>query len=808
MVSFFSRRNIHKKPRKERPVAQGKSKDLIAILEYIEGRKLSFSSFVLSCFNSDDEYVSRKADYFYDNGFPARCLDIWRERIKKEQADSLLTSTVSFVLKYATPEIRRASHTVDLKLPASEVTAETLERFNLQDVEHNLAEHAPTAFALLNGLINGKRLSPFEAELPAALPVIASIILRSWNREANFLQGILGLFLYSQGTSKSLISVLQKAGVSNGFGWIMNGLDHMTEAHLAKIQGIVKDKKQSFMVVYDNINMAFRRYNQRTTNQDSFENGTTATVILTPKMPNVEQYQDPTRHLRASDLYPTAEQEVHLKATHSYHLAEVLRRRGSNGFKNPFPEPIKNRLKVEKTEAYPLPSMHIDQSTVEGNRDILDEIMKTLELGPESWFDDLTRMIIAGDQLTLARIRAIARLRWDEEKAYYRLEWAIPVLQLFHLQMVLASAILKTHWGSKKTPGSLCYFITVLEKKRISRDKPNFHDLDELLRHVFDAMVLLLWKTEHKTEEMSAKASGQSPESPGEIKDKIEHIIKQYLTASSCHDIGNQQSINAALFIRDMLLYIELGSAIKAGDIGRIQEIIRWLTLVFQAGGHKNYANELLRLHCGLFYSWKGDKKEVILSSMLVNTTGQPNRWIPTDLYQEHNNLLTKVVHAAKSSNLNWEILKTKISTNIRTFQDIGRKVEKLFNTPHYGTNHSEPSAAADIDLIKNLCIQAGIFDYDSISPVVVPAVKDLLQKGISNIADHRRIAEFKKCCGRNCREENDEIENDVVGEEDIDMEEEEEEENTTAMETGALGGPEFDFSQFDFEDFVLDKYC
>jgi hypothetical protein len=804
MIPNFSRRiprSLHKKQPKARPITRDQDKNLIAILGYIHDCELSFGSFIEACHNSNDIAVRRKVDYFLSNGSPARCLDLWRDKIKEEHASSLLTSTVSFVLKYARPEIKQASHTINLKFPASSVTADALDQFGLQDVEQELAKHAPTSLALLRGLVNDKRPSPFEPETPA-VPIIASIMLKTWNKRANFLQGIFGLYFYSQGASKSLISVLQKAGICNSFDWIMEGLDHMTEAHLAKIQGIVKDRKQPFMVVYDNINMAFRRYNQRTTNQDSFENGATATVILTSETPTVEQVQDPTRHLCASDLYPTTAQDDHLRETHRYHLTEVLQRRRINSVKNPFSEPVKNRLKVERTEAYPLPSMHIDQSTVEGNRDILDEIMKVLELRPESWFDDQTRMLIAGDQLTLARIRSIARLRWDEEMAYYRVEWAVPVLQLFHLQMVLASTILKTHWGSQKTPGSLCYFITVLEKKRISHDKPNFHDLDELLRHVFDAMVLLIWEIELKTDEACTKVSVQPPLSSRVIEDKVEVILKQYLSTRNNRNIGNQQSINATLFIRDMLLYIELGSAIKAGDIGRIEEIIRWLTLAFQAGGTKNYANELLRLHCGLFHSWKGKEKDVILSSMLVNTTGQPNRWIPTDLYQEHNNLLTKVVHAAKSSNLNWEILKTKISTNIRTFQDIARKVEKLFKAPHNGTNHSDPSAVADIDIIKGLCIQAGIFVYGNTSPgPVVPAVKDLLRVGLVNVTDNNRIADFKKCCGRYCREENDEI--DMVKEEDVEMEEE----NPTAMEKGALEEQDFDFSQFDIEEFVIKEY-
>ena len=111
---------------------------------------------------------------------------------------------------------------------------------------------------------------------------------------ANFLQGIFAFYFYSQGATKSLINVLQKAGITNSFDWVLDGLDHLTLAHLAKVQAIVKDRRQPFMIVYDNINMSFRRYNQRTTNKDSFENGATATLILTSEKPPVEQVQDPT----------------------------------------------------------------------------------------------------------------------------------------------------------------------------------------------------------------------------------------------------------------------------------------------------------------------------------------------------------------------------------------------------------------------------------------------------------------------------------------------------------------------------------
>ncbi|ORZ28544.1 hypothetical protein BCR41DRAFT_331178, partial [Lobosporangium transversale] len=85
---------------------------------------------------------------------------------------------------------------------------------------------------------------------------------------------------------------------------------------------------------------------------------------------------------------------------------------------------------------------------------------------------------------------------------------------------------------------------------------------------------------------------------------KVDTLIDRFLLTGSLEILDGTTSRNSALFLRDMLFYLELSSAIKAGDHGRIEEILKWITIMFQAGSTKNYANELLHLHCGFAYSW------------------------------------------------------------------------------------------------------------------------------------------------------------------------------------------------------------
>ncbi|ORZ12460.1 hypothetical protein BCR41DRAFT_307838, partial [Lobosporangium transversale] len=240
--------------------------------------------------------------------------------------------------------------------------------------------------------------------------------------------------------------------------------------------------------------------------------------------------------------------------------------------------------------------MRIDQGTIRGNLEVLEFITEAaLEL-PHEWFEG-RRILIAGDQLTVSRLRSLKELRADDISSYHRLDWVIPVIQLFHLQMLLASTILRTHYGTASTPGSIAFNVSLLERKRVSLEKPDFHATNELLRESFDALVQRAWELTLLSTNLEEFAEGVSDEVLKiELMAKVDTLIDRFLLTGSLEILDGTTSRNSALFLRDMLFYLELSSAIKAGDHGRIEEILKWITIMFQAGSTKNYANELLHL--------------------------------------------------------------------------------------------------------------------------------------------------------------------------------------------------------------------
>ncbi|KAK3811824.1 MAG: hypothetical protein J3Q66DRAFT_403694 [Benniella sp.] len=115
------------------------------------------------------------------------------------------------------------------------------------------------------------------------------------------------------------------------------------------------------------------------------------------------------------------------------------------------------------------------------------------------------------------------------------------------------------------------------------------------------------------------------------------YLFNSLNTRNTTHPLN----YNAALFLRDVVIYMELSATIKAGEA-----------------------------------------QQVIMSPLLINTKDKDNSWIPSDLYQEHGNLLLNHVYGGTGSNASWESLSTHISINIRTLSSIKEKSQEEYKVP------------------------------------------------------------------------------------------------------------------------------
>ncbi|KAF9406942.1 hypothetical protein BGZ76_006233, partial [Entomortierella beljakovae] len=286
-----------------------------------------------------------------------------------------------------------------------------------------------------------------------------------------------------------------------------------------------------FYILYDNINFSRRKHDQRVDNSDEFLSCTNATIVVGEKLDEAKEVSSTYSELKLEDLQIKKESNDHFKKAAAFHLASVLKM-GIEEFSHcSVSEPVIDKLETKKTERHLLSTLKNNQSTTEGNKEVLEAIIKLLNLDKEK-FEKAIKIIIAGDQLTVARVRALKALLTDESSKFNRFEWAEPVIQLFHLQMIYAKGILRNFRGLGE-PGSLDQIGIMLNRKRINDDNGDFHAIDEFLRHTFDAMVLRVWELLFNTKDLRKYAQTHSETIDSEVDSKVEEFVNKYLDVNT-----------------------------------------------------------------------------------------------------------------------------------------------------------------------------------------------------------------------------------------------------------------------------------
>ncbi|KAF9980256.1 hypothetical protein BGZ65_005350 [Modicella reniformis] len=670
---------------------------LLRVIETIQAEDFTLWNFLTKVFQSKNSKIKAFVNPFYTRNGPVAVFRCWGDNLDPDQRQKLVKAACPLVADFLRDELSSLSDLKELRLPAEKIKEDDINNFSLAFINKKMEKTSPELHSMLVTLTTANENTQKDAKI--IVPTIGSILVYLRSRNSNYLQTIMGLYLHSSGTESEVIDVLSHAGISVSTSSILRALKQLTKDALDRVKEVVRTR--AWLLVYDNINLAKRKYNQRIGNEDSFENGTTATIIVNERLHSIKKVRHQYDRLRIEDIIPDRDDEKHFLSVCRFHLVDVLKRRRM-AFKNcSIKIPAKHILPAAKTQMHPLPSMHIDQSSVEGNLQILYHVMKhQLKLEPE-WFEDDTAVLVVGDHMTVSRLRSIMELREQDIPHFENMEWVVPVMQLFHLQMAFSNLIIRHYHGSVKTPGSIAYNVAMLNRKHILGDKPDFHAARELIQHTFDAMVITAWEDVLGTADLDALMRGKTDrEINSLITLHVDTLCDRYFTDAGFRSQNGIASTNAALFMRDTVLFIELKAAIKVGDIGRIEEVLKSLAVLFQAAQTKNYAIELLRITCDLKHSWPQSMKTAIMSSWLVNTTGKLDGWLPTDLLQEHNNLQIKKIHGIKGSNGSWSAMSESVSANIQTFSSISKVMVKQFDAPYNSGNHSTVPEDNDIGAI------------------------------------------------------------------------------------------------------------
>ena len=87
----------------------------------------------------------------------------------------------------------------------------------------------------------------------------------------------MGMYFLACGTSRSMFNVLNHAGITLSYPQAISKLKQLSEEQLTETRNVTQTK--AFMLIWDNLNIAFKVSEQRHNSKDHFDNGTTATLV-------------------------------------------------------------------------------------------------------------------------------------------------------------------------------------------------------------------------------------------------------------------------------------------------------------------------------------------------------------------------------------------------------------------------------------------------------------------------------------------------------------------------------------------------
>ncbi|KAF9898852.1 hypothetical protein BX616_003542, partial [Lobosporangium transversale] len=240
--------------------------------------KKSLAQLLLDIFNSDDQDIKRSVQSFYKNKGSASIVKVWALQLKSKRSyngyDYLSKAAADIVVEGAKSELEQLTWTNDLRLPANNLSPTVVQKFSLTLIEKKLV--SPLLFKIIYNLTRVDDKHTKYA--PAVAATILSMLVKLRSQKSNYLQMMMGLHLHASGCPKRVINLLAAFGISVSHMTICTALKSLTTNSLQEVR--LQVRKRPFFLVYDNINIANRKYDQRSNNLDSFDNGTTSTIVL------------------------------------------------------------------------------------------------------------------------------------------------------------------------------------------------------------------------------------------------------------------------------------------------------------------------------------------------------------------------------------------------------------------------------------------------------------------------------------------------------------------------------------------------
>ncbi|TFY63199.1 hypothetical protein EVJ58_g3390 [Rhodofomes roseus] len=584
------------------------------------------------------------------------------------------------------------------------------------------------------------------------LAIIATIMMLAFvrNRATNALSVPLGLFFSISGTSSRVLNVLSNIGLSISVTTIEKMKTRITQDAIRLAIELITSGVL-FYIIFDNINLYLRKFQERLTNRASMIHATNSAVIA------LQGIDKDAMNLRAKlalrgkrvkakfkHIRPTKEDGEHMKTAFACLVGEMLVRytpgsknwEGRHAMLQGFldAKPQDRPLPAERTDARPFGVFDVNEGSKKGVIDVLKDMQERSTLTEAQWAEHVRLM--QGDWLTARNLRKAKAERVDDVDTMERLEYVEETSALWHFALQASHMLMRVHFGNATMDRTSLAAHKGLLRRTWDVAKPNYAAAKALVRHSLIARLLhcvIVLKRFDGWKDLKTWRPTLD-----ELRQLSKEIVERYTlssTAVEAQSAGDDWLAHSIYFIRDALIFCEFEDGVANADAGRILRVMKYWAFAFEGAGQHNYARECVEVLVKWKYELPPGLRMALEKAWFVNRWGLPGRWIAADLYLEQLNFWVKRVYIASGNGVTIEYIMEKGSASVEAFRDLSHRVANWSGDPDHHRRHKEVTFIEDMRVLVEEMIKDKVHTISrhEARPVPAPPRKSKSKKKSDN---------------------------------------------------------------------------
>ncbi|KAF8983859.1 hypothetical protein BDQ17DRAFT_1261032, partial [Cyathus striatus] len=318
-------------------------------------------------------------------------------------------------------------------------------------------------------------------------------------------------------------------------------------------------------------------------------------------------------------------------------------------------------------------------------------------------------VIVFGDLLTGQHVRSILESRSEESTSWFRMQFIIFVIGLFHFKMACTDAIWKIFIyplsSNKNDQNSLMTYIEQIHPRETVKieSKPGFHQMHEVIQHVGIASRIDAWRTE-VTKMYPVVKNLEDFALMNPTWEDLQSIAKKlcinYVASgnpteptslSGLPNDEDQQLQNMRVMQQYFLLYEETTYALNHGDIGHVETCFMPWMFIFLGCGKVKYAAELRQYLENVHFHYSKGLRFAKHNNLYIKVCKTIIAYVSLTL-----NSLSKLtwqyycIYGGKFSNHQKQQILSE-SPLIEVYKNTQFQFEKMFCLEHKTNRHSPP---------------------------------------------------------------------------------------------------------------------